>query len=157
MARTSFPKYLYFLYIVRIISRPLYICSCSRSDRVAAHVLYHASRTGIEYIHYTSVIQGPHKLRKNSIPSWLEKPRRVWDRVIVGPVGWTVAKRSRNPRPFINWTNQSVLLGPPRHRPWIRESKQYYRSSRHFGYSYMRFQLCTIRVTRPWVILGTFS
>lgn len=67
-ARTScFPKYLYFLYALSL--RPLYICSCSKSDRVAAHVLYHASRTGIEYIGYTSVIQGPHKLRKNSIPT----------------------------------------------------------------------------------------
>lgn len=69
--------------------------------------LNHASRTGTEYIHYTSVIQGPHKLHL------LEKPAtpRLGYQVIARPVGWTVAKRSRNPRRFINQTNQIRSAG----------------------------------------------
>lgn len=69
--------------------------------------LNHASRTGTEYIHYTSVIQGPHKLHL------LEKPAtpRLGYQVIARPVGWTVAKCSRNPRRFINQTNQTRFAG----------------------------------------------
>lgn len=69
--------------------------------------LNHASRTGTEYIHYTSVIQGPHKLHL------LEKPAtpRLGYQVIARPVGWAVAKCSRNPRRFINHTNQTRFAG----------------------------------------------